>query len=234
VTGWLRRYRNPIWIATTLALLLTIVGGGGYLFTSRDFSDSVAVVGGVKIPYIYYRRLVDRNLDAVRKEKKDVTDEMTKEVKQAVFTRLVTTQISAIEAKAMGMQVSDEEIALIIQHDPQFQSNGAFNQPLYLQTVIQEYNMSVEEFERQFRIEILAEKYRNLIANTVKFVPDEVLNEYKRTHSGSTKDFKKDSDKFAQKLHQVRMLSTLQADLGRAAIRLGFQNFLLDREPGQQ
>ena len=53
--SFLRRYKTTLFIATIAIFLIgTFVGLGGYLFTSRDTSQSVASVGSTKIPYQDY------------------------------------------------------------------------------------------------------------------------------------------------------------------------------------
>lgn len=229
---WLRRYRTIIWVSVTLAMLLTMVGYGGLYLTSKDFSDSVAVVGKDKIPYIYYRRLVDREIEYIRKNHKDVTDDLTKEVKLEVLQNLIATHICALEARTMGLEVSDEELASAIQQTPEFQSNGVFNQSLYIQTVLQGFNMTVEDYELDLRRQLSAAKYQRLVFGTVKLVPDEIVDEYKRSHDGSDKNFKKDQGKFTQSLQRIRSLAALQSALRHAANHLDVRSFLEEREQG--
>lgn len=232
MTRFLRRYKNVIWVSTTVAMLLSIVGVGGFYFTSRDYSDSVAVVGGIKIPYVYYRGLVDRTLERLRKSNKTVSDDLAKEVRREVFQNLVATDLCALEAEALGLRVSDEELSWDIRQDPMFQAGGAFNQGLYVQMVLQGFNATVEDYELQRRRELAARKYQAFVFNSVKLVPSEAREEFKRSHNGSDKGFDKEREDFARNLHRIRALSALQAALRKTAGLLEVRSFLDEREQG--
>jgi len=230
VIRWLRKYRNFLWISTTLAMLLSIVGAGGYLFTMKDTSDAAAMVGSVKIPYSFYRRIADQNLEQYRKDKKDVSDETAREIRREVLQSLVTNEMSAQEAEAMGLKVSDEELAWSIQHDPSFQTDGAFNPMLYRQIVIQGFNATIEDYESRRRRELLASKFQSVLFNRVKLIPSELRDEYKASHNGSDKGFEKDKEKFTQALFRMRAMYTLQTALRKALGRIEVRSFMDERE----
>ena len=232
MTKFLRKYGNAILLTTLVAMLLSIVGYGGYLFTVKDTSDAAAMVGSVKIPYSFYRQLADQNLERYRKEKKaEVTDADAKQIRQETLQGLVTNELCAQQAESLGLSVSDEELAFSIQHDPMFQTEGGgFNPQLYAQMVIQGFGTTIEDYETKRRRELLASKFKFLIFNRVKLIPAELPLEYKLSHKGSDKGFEKDKPEFSQALSRLRAIYTLQSALRKALGKIEVHSYIDEKE----
>lgn len=234
MTKFLRKYGNAVLLTTLVAMILSIVGYGGYLFTMKDTSDAAAMVGATKISYSFYRQMADQNVEQYRQEasknKKELSDDEAKQVRHDVLQRLVTDEMSAQEAEALGFKVTDEELAWSIQHDPQFQTDGQFNPGLYGQIVVQGFNTTIQDYEQKRRRELLAGKFQSLLFSTVKLVPSELKDEYKLSHKGSDKGFDKDKDKFASALYRIRAMYTLQSALRKALGRINVQSFVDEKE----
>lgn len=232
--SWLRRYRRSIFIGTiTIFLLGIFVGLGGYYFTGKDNSESVAVVGNSKIPYSIYQARVNQYLDSVRAGLKDkeLTDEMAREIRQGMLRDMIVDEILYQQAKALGLEVTEMELAFSIRNTPQFQRDGNFDQALYFQTIRRALRTTPEEYERQQRKSILGAKFKQLIFNSAKLAPSEIREEYVRENKGD-KDFDKKGLEFAQALQQRRALEIINFYLKQLSSQIEIRSFLEQREQG--
>lgn len=231
--GFLRRYKTTLFVATIAIFLIgTFVGLGGYLFTSRDMSGAVAQVGPTKIPYEQYVTRVNQYEDALRSRGADVTDDMTKEIKQGVLREMIVDELLQQKADEMGIVVTDGELARDIQTTPAFQQDGQFNQQLYFARVRQVFHDSPEAFEKDRRKALKAQKVKQMIYHAAKMTPDEVAQAYKAAHKGSMKDFEKDKAQFEAKAQQARALDLINYYLKQLAQTVEIRTYLDQRESG--
>jgi peptidyl-prolyl cis-trans isomerase D len=230
---FLRRYRQPLFIGVIAIFMIGIfVGLGGYYFTGRDLMDSVAVVDGRKIPYAKFIQRVNQWLDAQRERKVDVTEQMEKEVKQAMLRDMIVEEVLASEAERQGMRVSDMELALTIRSTPAFQREGRFDQEQYFLIIRQTLKTSPEQFENDQRRALLSGKLKALIARSAKVLPSEIREEFLRENRGSDKGFEKKKDEFSQGLRQKRALEAINAYLRQVVPQMDIKTFLDQREQG--
>ncbi|MFA6093867.1 MAG: SurA N-terminal domain-containing protein [Elusimicrobiota bacterium] len=231
--GWLRRYRQPLFIAVIAIFLIGVfVGLGGYFFIGADASDSVAVVGGAKIPYAQYRLRVNQYLDMMRERKVEVTPQMENEVKQGMLRDMIVDELLSAEAERLGLRVSDMELAMSLQNTPAFQREGKFDQDIYFQTVRYSLHLSPEQFEKNQRRTMLSAKLKAVLARSAKVAPSEIREEWLREHKGSMKDFDKKKEEFSQALRQRRSLESINAYLRQLAAQKEIRTYLDQREQG--
>ncbi|MDE2039931.1 MAG: SurA N-terminal domain-containing protein [Elusimicrobia bacterium] len=231
--AFLRRYKTACFVAVIVIFLLgTFVGLGGYLFTSRDMSEAVASVGRQKIPYGEFVDRVNQYTDALRARGTDVTDEMTKRIKQGVLRDLIVDELLRQRADAMGLVVTDEELANDIQNTPAFQRGGQFDQQLYFARVRQDLHETPETYERERRTAIKAAMVKQLIYHAAKLTPAELTEEYKEAHKGSMKGFDKQKADFAAKAQQRRALELINFYLRQLAQKVEIRTYLQQRESG--
>ena len=233
---WLRRHRKAIFVATVAVFLGGVfVGLGGYYFSGLGNADAVASVGGSKIPYLAYQARVNQYVDFLRSSKKDgkdVPDDVVKEVKQEVLREMIVDKLLSKRAEAMGIRVTDLELNARIRSSPRFQRNGAFDQALYFQTVGYAMNATPEEYERREREAMLSSKLKQLIYESIKPTPGDLLDEYKRAHGGGAQNFAKDRDKFFQSVQQARAVDLINFYLKQITTQTDVQSFLDKREQG--
>ncbi len=231
--SYLRRHRRPFFVGTIAVFLLgTFVGLGGYFFSGASTAEAVAAVGGKKIPFLQYQARVDQYLDALRERNVEVNDSLVAEVRQGMLRDMIVDEILYLEAKKLGIRVTDGELAMSIRNTPSFQRNGAFDQGLYFQIVRYSLKTSPEEYERQQRQALAVFKLKQMIFQSAKLLPGEVLEEYKRANKGSTKDFEKKKDEFVQVLQQNRALDLINFYLRQASAQMDIRSYLEERLKG--
>jgi hypothetical protein len=229
----LRRYRKSLFIGTIAVFLIgTFVGLGGYLFTSRDMSSAVASVGGTKIPYQDYVFRVNQYTEAVRSRGADVSDEMSKEIKQGILREMIVDELLQQKADEMGIVVPDSELARDIQNTQAFQHEGRFDQQLYFARVRLMFHDSPEAYENNRRKSLKAMKVKQMIYHSAKLTPNEVAEAYKESHKGSMKDFEKEKPAFEAKAQQQRALELINFYLKQLAQQVEIRTYLDQRESG--
>jgi peptidyl-prolyl cis-trans isomerase D len=97
-----------------------------------------------------------------------------------VLSSLVEERLVALEAERLGITVSDEEVTHRITTSPGFQRNGQFLGVAEIRRLLALQGMTEEQFARDFRQEILGEKFRALLTDGVMVTPADVEREYRR------------------------------------------------------
>ena len=231
--SFLRRFRKPLFIAVIAIFLAgTFVGLGGYLFTSRDVSGAVAVVGTSKIPYSRYIVRVNQYADALRGRGQDLTDEALKEIKQGMLRDMVVDELLRLKAEELGLAVSDEELSRDIRSTPAFLREGVFSQELYFNAVRGVLRETPEGFEKERRRALLTAKLKQLLFQAAKLSPEEVREAYARENKGSLKDFDKKREEFEGRLHQQRALDLINYYLRQMSTQVEIRSYLEQRESG--
>jgi len=213
-------------------LVGTFVGLGGYMFTSSDVSEAVAVVGKTKIPYMRFQVRVNQYLDTLRARKVDVTEATIKEVKQGMLRDMIVDELLAQQAERAGMRVTDLEVAMSIRNAAAFQREGQFDQNIYFQALRYAYRTSPEDYEAQQRKALLAAKLKQTIYFGAKVLPEELREEFSRANAGSDKDFAKKKDEFSAQLQQQRAIELINFYLRQLSTQVQIQQFLDEREKG--
>jgi peptidyl-prolyl cis-trans isomerase D len=101
-------------------------------------------------------------------------------VGQAAIDQLVEDELIVQAARAQGLDVSDQEIAESITHDPSFQDNGHFIGLERYQSLFKGAGASPEAYEDAVRRRLLGDKYRHLLAAGVVVSDDDVQRELQR------------------------------------------------------
>lgn len=233
IISWLGRHRRPLFIAViSIFLIGTFVGLGGYLFTSRDTIGSVATVGAAKISYTEFSNRVNRYMDALRERGTEVTDAMTKEVKQEMLRDMIVEELLQVKAEELGIVVTDEELGRDIQNDPSFQRGGVFSDELEAQIAHRVFRESVQGYEEMRRKSIKTGKLKRLIFEAAKLTPGEVSELYAKQNKGSLKDFEKEKAAFEGKAQQQRALELINYYLRQIAAQVEIRSYLEQRENG--
>ncbi|MCX5786909.1 MAG: SurA N-terminal domain-containing protein [Elusimicrobia bacterium] len=233
ILSTLRRHRRSLFIGVVAIFLIGIfVGLGGYLFTSRDMSEAVAVVGSTKISYMRFQSRLNSYLDAARTQGKELSDAQTSEIKGAMLRDMIVDEILYQEAQKMGIEVTDLELNAAIRNNASFQSGGQFSQMQYFQAVRQSLRMTPEDYEREQRKAMMASKLKQQIFQCAKTLPAEVPDEYQR-QKGSMKGFEKERAAFAQELERTRALDLINFYLRGVTAGMDIRQFLQEREQGR-
>jgi outer membrane protein assembly factor BamE (lipoprotein component of BamABCDE complex) len=231
--SFLRRHQKSFFIATIATFLIgTFVGLGGYLFTSRDMSATVASVGSTKIPYSLFMARVNQYADAMREKGSDVTDDALKQIKQGMLRDMIVDELLSQKAGDLGIVVTDAELARDIQSSPAFQRGGAFSPEAYAYVLRTVYRQTPDVYEGYRRQQVKALKFKQLVFEASKIAPPELKTAYAAAHKGSLKDFDKESTSFSQQLRQHRALELLNYYLHQVGSQVEIRTYLDQRESG--
>lgn len=114
-----------------------------------------------------------------------INDAVEKEMRGDAWRRLITLD----KARELGIKASEKEIAGAIMQQPSFNVNGQFNPQAYgnfAQNVLRRIGINQLQFEAFIREQIIINKMRGMVSNSVLIPPDE-LN---RTLSAVSDQFK--------------------------------------------
>jgi peptidyl-prolyl cis-trans isomerase D len=102
----------------------------------------------------------------------------TLQIDRQILNQLVSQEVILTEAKRLGLGATSNEIQQRILALPYFQDNGNFAFNRY-QTILEQNGMTVQQFEDGIREEIVHEKLKNLITDSVVVSDREIEQEYR-------------------------------------------------------
>ncbi len=155
-------------IMGAIALAFTITMGWWGFDGSRD--NAVAKVDRASISIEEYQRAYQNASNFYREIFQDKYND--KDLRKKVIDELVDRKLWLQEARQMKLTVSDEELKRSITQLPGFQKDGKFDPDLYRRILAQEH-YTPEGFERQHREELLIEKVKTLVKESVALTPSE-------------------------------------------------------------
>lgn len=224
--SFLRRHQKSIFYAVLAVFLSGIfVGLGGYWFTSRDMDGVVARIGENKITSTRFSARVNQFADALRERGTELTDENVARLRREVVNDMIVEEILADQALALGLVVTDAELARDIQGTPAFQRGGRFEQDAYFMQVRQVFRESPQQYEIHRRRAILAARAKQLVFRMAKVSPQEVRETYAAEKKGVMKDFEKDKAALTARLQQQRALDLINHWLRQVGSTLDHQVF---------
>ncbi|MBU2573321.1 MAG: SurA N-terminal domain-containing protein [Elusimicrobia bacterium] len=226
------RHRRIIFIGTVTMFLGGIfVGLGAYVFTSGSV-DAVADVGGKKISYQRFLLQVNRALSSFRDSGAEVSEVVSKSVKQEVFREMIIEELLSRQAAEMGMRVPDFEVAVEIQNTPQFMDGKVFSPRAYYTVIYNEFHMSPAEYEAWRKQARLASKFKQFVYSNIKTTPEE-LTAYYLAKNKDLKNFEKEKDKYLDELSRDKFAQIANYLLKQLTMRLEIKDYLKQREQGQ-
>ena len=226
----LSKYKRGIFIVVVVVFIGSIFFISGQIFTAAS-SEAVADVGGKKIPYRRFSSQVNRVLSNLKDSGTEVSDVVSKSVKQEVFRDMIVEELLSMQGDKLGMRVPDFEVAVEIQNTPQFTENGVFNPRLYYQTIFNEFQMSPGEYEAWRNKARLAGKFKQFVFNNVKVTPAE-LQAYYLAKNKSLKDFDKNKAKYLDDLSREKFSQMANYLLHQLTVQIEIKSYLDQREKG--
>jgi SurA-like N-terminal domain len=172
----MRKHAKYFYVLFFIVILSFLFWGIGTVDKTGK-GEIVAEVGKHKITVQDYWRSyenVNRFYREIYKDKFDEAMEKKLNLKEKVLDSMIQEQVLLIAAKEEGVSISDEELQDAITHEPAFLRNGVFDKNVY-QNRLRLMRITVEEYERSKRQELLLNKMRHLIELSVD-VPDENTN----------------------------------------------------------
>jgi peptidyl-prolyl cis-trans isomerase D len=170
--------------SVTLVTLYIPIGDLGNVSLSND----VASIGAQRVSAKEFQAAYRNYLDRMRSQ---LSPEMLKAFRfdRQILDALITRHVMMEEASRLGLSVSAAEIEQKILENPVFREGGNFIGLTRYQTILQQNNMTVEEFEAGVRDEILLEKLRNFVGAGVTVGDKEVEEEYRRKNEKAKIDY---------------------------------------------
>ncbi len=168
----------------SVGMLLYLVPGQGS--STGSAADAVAEVGGHPVSVVEVRRQLQRI------ERRGALPRALEPLYvQQIVNQLVYEQMLELEAKRLGIRVTDEERAeRIRQLLPTAFAGGAFvGMQQYAADVQLRFDMGVAEFEELVRQGLLEEKFRRLVTDGISVTPEEVGQEFRRRNEKIKLDY---------------------------------------------
>ncbi len=92
----------------------------------------------------------------------------------AVLNQIVMKELVLREARRMGLRVSDEEVRILLENNPNFQSGGSFDRRKYETFVAEQQGMTPGEFESWLRDAILMDRVFEMVSAAARVSDAEV------------------------------------------------------------
>jgi peptidyl-prolyl cis-trans isomerase D len=183
--GFMRRHRRWLyvflWLVIAAFIILYIPAFEGVLTGSPG--ETLAKVGGLPITvgefrrsYLQQRQLYERiyqgRLDAAALKRMGLEDQ--------VFESLVAERLVQLEARRLGLAVSDEAVARTLATSPEFQVDGRYMGSGEIRRRLELQGVSVEEFEESLRSRLLRERLEALVTDGIGVNAEEAEQEFRR------------------------------------------------------
>jgi peptidyl-prolyl cis-trans isomerase D len=101
-------------------------------------------------------------------------------LEEQVFGSLVEQRLVELEAKRLGISISDAAVARALATSPDFQENGRFMGAGEIRRRLQLQGVSTEEFEESLRARLLREQLEGLLTDGTTVSDTELLREFHR------------------------------------------------------
>ena len=163
-----------------LAVLFALEWGPGSKGCTRadqaeaNVKEAIATVNGKEIPVAEFATIYSNQLRQYRAQ--GLTAELAKQLgmHKQVVDYLVNSELLAQAAEARGLAASDAELLEVLQKNPDFQKDGAFNPDQYRQVLRDFYRSTDVEYEDKLRRRIAADHLRDLVEAGAVVSEDEV------------------------------------------------------------
>ncbi len=176
----LRRFHSSLANRILYSVLALAFIGWGVGTFGRSSVDVVAEVQGTRIT----RRDLDRETALLQRRYeqlfKNVSMAKMPDVRGQALDGLVDSALVHDELRRLGLDVTDEQLVVAIQHMPELQENGRFNRELLARILDSQRDRG--EFEESLRRDIRQRRLESLVADGVQVSPAEVEERYKLDH----------------------------------------------------
>jgi peptidyl-prolyl cis-trans isomerase D len=145
--------------------------------------ETVVSVGGLSVSVGEFQRTYYRQRQLYDRLYQGRLDEaMLRQLRleEQVLDGLVSDRLVELEAKRLGVSVSDEAVARAIATSPEFQDDGRFIGTDEIRRRLELQGLSEEEFEHSLRRQLLRESLESLVGAPVAVSDAEVEREFRR------------------------------------------------------
>ena len=181
------RHLKWVLVAVVLSFILTIFavwggGIGGRNTADRDRESWAARIGDQVIGIQAFQQEA-RNMEYTYRQILGSQFEQQRpflRLGQAAVNRLVERELLSREAASAGLKVSEQEVAEAIMKSPSFQQNGVFIGRERYEQLFRANEARFEDFERQIRQDLLLDKLRSVVEDSVTVSDAELREAYAR------------------------------------------------------
>ncbi len=176
----LREGVNSIAVKIILGIIIlsfVFAGVGSYLVSGSN--NSAAKVGNTDIPRGEFEMAYQNERNRMQAQLGDYFSQMladpayVESFRKSVLDRMINDVLLNQQAEALGLRISDEQISRMILEMPQFQSNGKFDQEIYLAS-LRRAGFSPDSFAEYMRRELVRDQLLNALQTSEFTLPGEV------------------------------------------------------------
>ena len=171
--------------ATMVISFIPGIGDGTRLSVSS--SSDVARVGAESVSASEFESSY-RNYLRNMQQRQELSPEILKAFgfDRQVLNALIEQKVMLSEARRLGFQVTEEELAQRIMSNPSFQAGGSFIGRDRYQALLEANDLTMERFEAAMRNELLVGKIQSFVTAGVTMSDKEVENEYRNRNERVT------------------------------------------------
>ena len=161
-------------VSIGMVITLAPISGGD---TSQTQANVLASIGGTNITTQELRQTIEsrmRNYDPA----------MVPRLADSMLNQMVLDRATAIQARKLGLKVTEPELIMTLQTIPWAYSNGTFvGMEAYQSQVQAQTGLTAAQFEAQLEGSLLLDKVRNVVTDGVVVTPAEVHEEFLRRNA---------------------------------------------------
>jgi peptidyl-prolyl cis-trans isomerase D len=163
-------------------------------------AGDVATVDGEHISMRDLQQAVSRDLESYKALGMELPPDLMENIKISTLQRMVQGKLMLAEARRLGVQASDEEVAEEIRHLPYFQDKEkkTFDLELY-RRLLSENHLSPSQFEDGIREQLTNQRMMKFLESRIRVTPGEVEREYKLANETRNLEFVRFSREDAMK-----------------------------------
>ena len=166
----IRLFVGTILVLVALSMVIYLIPGFTGMSDDPTIRETVAEVAGEKIRTFELQQTVTQVSQANR-----IPSEMMGLYTSQVLNDMILEKVSLREARRLGLQVAESELATRLRQIPDLFPGGKFvGQQQYEDMIFGRFGMGVAQFEQRYRYALLIEKLRALVTDTVTVMPEEV------------------------------------------------------------
>lgn len=163
-----------------IALVFIFSGVFGDRFGGGTGAADVANVGGERITTEQLQTAVNREVENYRSLGMELPPEMIDNVRRSTLNGLIQAKLMLVEARRLGIQASDREVADEIHQIPIFQdpTTKTFNVDLY-RKALAERGLKAAQVEEDIRASMTQQRMQKFLSDRIRVTPSEVEREFK-------------------------------------------------------